>query len=199
MVCRITPDAGGGWRKELRSFGTMTNELLTLADWLRSGGVTHVAMESTGVYWRPIYNILEAEFEILLVNAQHIKFVPGRKTDVKDAQWIAELLQHGLLKASFIPPVEQRCQCQKKSGSFSYLVMDSLSGMQDPQAQQAKMSPPIHLAFEKFESVDVPFNLPITPNLGDARVYSGEVTVNACGEATKSGKIGLFGLCEPSV
>ncbi len=108
VACRITPDAGGGWHKELRSFGTMTDELLALADWLRAGGVTHVAMESTGVYWKPIYNVLEAEFEILLVNAQHIKFVPGRKTDVKDAQWIAELLQHGLLKASFIPPVEQR-------------------------------------------------------------------------------------------
>jgi transposase len=65
-------------------------------------------MESTGVYWKPLYNLLEAEFGVVLVNAQHIKFVPGRKTDVNDAQWIAELLQHGLLKASYIPPVEQR-------------------------------------------------------------------------------------------
>ena len=108
VACRIGPDESGGWRKEIRHFGTLTDELLALADWLRAGAVTQVAMESTGVYWRPIFNILEGEFEVLLVNAQHIKYVPGRKTDVHDAQWIAELLQHGLLKASFIPPVEQR-------------------------------------------------------------------------------------------
>lgn len=108
VACRITPQSEGGWRKDIRTFGTLTEELLTLADWLRAGGVSHIAMESTGVYWKPIYNLLEAEFGVVLVNAQHIKFVPGRKTDVNDAQWIAELLQHGLLKASFIPPVEQR-------------------------------------------------------------------------------------------
>jgi transposase len=108
VACRITPQPDGGWRKDLRTFGTMTDELLTLADWLRAGGVSHIAMESTGVYWKPIYNLLEAEFGVVLVNAQHIKFVPGRKTDVNDAQWIAELLQHGLLKASYIPSVEQR-------------------------------------------------------------------------------------------
>jgi len=82
--------------------------LLALSDWLRMAEITHVAMESTGVYWKPVFNILEAEFEVLLVNAKHIKFVPGRKTDVRDAQWIAELLQHGLLKASVIPPAPQR-------------------------------------------------------------------------------------------
>jgi transposase len=108
VVCRIMPQPAGGWQKEIRTFGTLTDELLTLADWLRAGGVSHIAMESTGVYWKPIYNLLEAEFGVVLVNAQHIKFVPGRKTDVNDAQWIAELLQHGLLKASYIPPVEQR-------------------------------------------------------------------------------------------
>jgi transposase len=86
----------------------MTSDLLALADWLRAGGVTHVAMESTGVYWKPVFNILEGEFEVLLVNAQHIKHVPGRKTDVKDAQWIAQLLQHGLLTPSYIPPAPQR-------------------------------------------------------------------------------------------
>lgn len=107
-VCRVSPDGQGGWRKELRKFGTMTDELLALADWLGAGGVTQVAMESTGVYWKPVFNILESSFQVLLVNAQHIKYVPGRKTDVNDAQWIAELLQHGLLKASFIPEVEQR-------------------------------------------------------------------------------------------
>jgi len=108
VACRITPNEGKGWRKEVRSFGTMTDDLLALADWLRAAGVTHIAMESTGVYWKPLYNILEGEFEIVLVNAQHIKFVPGRKTDVNDAQWIGELLQHGLVRGSFIPPLEQR-------------------------------------------------------------------------------------------
>jgi transposase len=108
VACQIVPAAEGGWQQEVRRFGTLTEELLALADWLRAGAVTHVAMESTGVYWRPIFNILEAEFAVLLVNAQHIKHVPGRKTDVNDAQWIAQLLQHGLLKASFIPEVAQR-------------------------------------------------------------------------------------------
>lgn len=108
VACRLTPQPEGGWRKDIRTFGTLTDELLSLLDWLRAGQVSHIAMESTGVYWKPIYNLLEAEFGVVLVNAQHIKFVPGRKTDVNDAQWIAELLQHGLLKASYIPPVEQR-------------------------------------------------------------------------------------------
>jgi transposase len=108
VACRITPNEGKGWHKEVRSFGTMTDDLLAMADWLRAAEVTHIAMESTGVYWKPLYNVLEGEFEIVLVNAQHIKFVPGRKTDVNDAQWIGELLQHGLVRGSFIPPLEQR-------------------------------------------------------------------------------------------
>jgi transposase len=94
--------------KEIRTFGTMTRDLLALSDWLRVEGVTHVAMESTGVFWKPIYNILEGQFEVLLVNARHIKHVPGRKTDVKDCEWIAQLLQCGLLQASFIPEKPQR-------------------------------------------------------------------------------------------
>jgi transposase len=89
---------------EVRTFGTMTRDLLDLCEWLGEAGCTHVAMESTGVYWKPIYNILAADgFEVLLVNAKHIKNVPGRKTDVKDCQWIGQLLQHGLLQGSFIP------------------------------------------------------------------------------------------------
>jgi transposase len=96
-------------KKETRTFETMTADLLALSDWLTTVGVTHVAMESTGEYWKPVFNILENNFEeVLLVNAQHIKSVPGRKTDVKDAEWIADLLRYGLLKASFIPPVGQR-------------------------------------------------------------------------------------------
>lgn len=98
----------GGQRHQTREFGTFTKELLELSDWLRSCGVTHVAMESTGVYWKPVWNLLEGQFEVLLVNAQHIKAVPGRKTDQKDSEWIADLLQHGLLRASFVPPTPIR-------------------------------------------------------------------------------------------
>jgi transposase len=103
VACVVTP---GG--QEIRTFSTMTVDLLGLSDWLLVCGCTHVAMESTGDYWKPVFNMLEGSFEVLLVNAQHVKAVPGRKTDVKDAAWLAELLQHGLLRASFIPPVAQR-------------------------------------------------------------------------------------------
>ena len=95
-------------RKEVRTFATMTDELLQLADWLVQAGCTHVAIESTGVYWKPVFNILEGVLSVILVNARHIKAVPGRKTDVRDCEWLADLLRHGLLKASFIPPVEIR-------------------------------------------------------------------------------------------
>ena len=91
-------------QKEIRTFGTMTSDLLVLHDWLLAHRVTHVAMESTGVYWKPIFNLLEGSFEVLLVNASHIKTVPGKKTDIKDCEWIADLLSHGLLRGSFIPP-----------------------------------------------------------------------------------------------
>jgi len=104
----IVEQADGNWHQERRSFGTMTIDLLGLSDWLMSHEVTHVAMESTAEYWKPIFNILENNFEVILVNAQHLSRVPGRKTDQSDAEWIAELMQHGLLKASFIPPVGQR-------------------------------------------------------------------------------------------
>lgn len=108
VACLIKPGANGKPTKEIRSFGTMTDDLLALSDWLAANQVTHVAMESTGVYWKPVYNILETSFEVMLVNAQHIKMVPGRKTDAKDCEWIAELLQHGLLKGSFVPNRWQR-------------------------------------------------------------------------------------------
>ncbi len=94
--------------KQVRRFGTMTADVLGLADWLDELGVTQVAMESTGVYWKPIWNLLEGRFHMLLVNAHHIKTVPGRKTDTKDCEWIADLLQHGLLKGSFVPPAPIR-------------------------------------------------------------------------------------------
>ncbi len=93
-----------GTQRHLRRFGRMTGDILRLGDWLAENSVTHLAMESTGVYWKPIWNLLEGRVEMLLVNAQHIKAVPGRKTDLKDCEWIAELLQHGLLWGSFVPP-----------------------------------------------------------------------------------------------
>ncbi len=108
LACLSTPAEGGGRRREIRTFGTMTKDLLALADWLASAGCTHVVMESTGVFWKPVFNILEGQFEVVLVNAQHVKTVPGRKTDVKDCEWLAQLLEHGLLKASFIPPAPIR-------------------------------------------------------------------------------------------
>jgi transposase len=108
VACLISLNEAGEFQKEIRCFPTMTKDILALADWLTSAGCTHVAMESTGVYWRPIWNLLEGQFELLLVNAQHIKAVPGRKTDLKDAEWLADLLQHGLLRPSFVPPAPQR-------------------------------------------------------------------------------------------
>lgn len=107
--CLITIDSDGVENREIRKFGTMTGELLQLLDWLQQGKCTHVAMESTGVYWKPVYNILEGQIEqVMVVNAQHLKAVPGRKTDVRDSEWIGELLQHGLLRASFVPPAPVR-------------------------------------------------------------------------------------------
>lgn len=108
VACCITTGPKGEKKVEIRTFGTMTADLLALLDWLSSLGITHVAMESTGEFWKPVYNILEGNFELLVVNAKHIKNVPGRKTDVKDAEWIADLLRHGLLRGSFIPPQAQR-------------------------------------------------------------------------------------------
>jgi transposase len=91
--------------QEVRTFGTTTRELLALSEWLESHGCTHVAMEATGVYWKPIWHVLEGDFELVLANAHHIRNVPGRKTDVSDAMWIADLLAHGLIRSSFVPPV----------------------------------------------------------------------------------------------
>ena len=91
--------------KHIRRVGCTTRELRELVFWLQEFGVDHVAMESTGVYWKPVWDVLENHFQIVLANAQHIKAVPGRETDTKDCQWIAELLQHGLLRGSFIPPL----------------------------------------------------------------------------------------------
>src|SRR5579875_1372836 len=108
VACLLITVASGEVQKHVRTFSTMTADLLALADWLKAFQVTHVAMESTGVFWKPVFNLLEEDFTVILVNAQHMKAVPGRKTDIKDSEWIADLLRHGLLKASFIPPAPVR-------------------------------------------------------------------------------------------
>ena len=98
------PDDAGGRQIRTETFGTMTADLLALRDWLQAYGVTHVALESTGVYWKPVYYVLEDTCTLLLINMHDLKRVPGRKTDVKDSEWLAQLLECGLLKASFVPP-----------------------------------------------------------------------------------------------
>jgi transposase len=108
VACMIVPGPDGQPSKTVRTFGTMTDDLLALADWLTSQDVSHVALEATGVYWKPLWNLLDASFALILANPQHIKAVPGRKTDVKDAEWIADLLRHGLLRGSFVPDRAQR-------------------------------------------------------------------------------------------
>lgn len=108
VACLMVSGPKGTAKKQIRPFGTMTEDILAMGDWLEGACCTHVAMESTGVYWKPIFNLLESKFTLLLVNAQHIKAVPGRKTDVRDAEWIADLLRHGLLNASFVPNREGR-------------------------------------------------------------------------------------------
>src|ERR1700687_1426999 len=104
VACLLIVLQNGKVQKQVRTFGTTTRELLTLREWLLLEGCTHVALESTGVYWKPVYAILEGALQIVVANAQHVKKVPGRKTDVKDAEWIADLLCHGLLRSSFVPP-----------------------------------------------------------------------------------------------
>ena len=108
VACVIHTQQHGHTEQETRTFGTTTEEVRELRAWLQEWGCTHVAMESTGVYWKPVYNILEDHVEVLLVNARHVKNVPGRKTDVNDAEWLGDLLRHGLLRGSFVPPREQR-------------------------------------------------------------------------------------------
>lgn len=109
VACVLITHADGTVQRQVHTFATMTADLLALSDWLRGWGVTHVALESTGIYWQPVFNILEDDTRtIVLVNAQHLQRVPGRKTDIRDAEWLADLLRHGLLRASFIPPAPIR-------------------------------------------------------------------------------------------
>ena len=104
VACMLITSPEGRVQKQIRTFSTMTVDLLALADWLGAFDVTHIALESTGVYWHPVFNLLEEQHTIILVNPQHMKAVPGRKTDAQDSEWLADLLRHGLLQASFIPP-----------------------------------------------------------------------------------------------
>ena len=108
VACVRRTTTEGAVAQEVRTFGAMTADLLALADWLAGFGIEQVAMESTGVYWRPVFNLLEAHYAVVLVNPRHMRAVPGRKTDVKDAEWLADLLAHGLLQPSFIPPAPVR-------------------------------------------------------------------------------------------
>src|SRR5437764_9225344 len=108
VACIRQVQPRGGIAESVETFGTMTSDLLRLSDWLADHGVTHVAMESTGVLWKPVWNILEGRFELLLVNPRELKRVPGRKSDVRDCQWIAQLLHCGLLRSSFVPARPQR-------------------------------------------------------------------------------------------
>lgn len=108
VACVLISTDRGQPRQEVRTFGATTAQLLALGDWLAAQEISHVAMESTGVYWRPVWNLLEERFTLLLVNAAHVKAVPGRKTDVADAAWLADLLRHGLLRGSFVPEQAQR-------------------------------------------------------------------------------------------
>ena len=104
----LISDGGPAPRKAVRTFATMPADLVALRDWLTGQGVTRVARESTGIYWKPVWAALEGRFGLLLVNARHVKAVPGRKTDVKDAEWLADLLRHGLLRGSFVPERAQQ-------------------------------------------------------------------------------------------
>jgi transposase len=104
MACLLVSAPGAQPTKEVRTFRTVTRDLVALGDWLRAAAVTHVGMESTGVYWRPVYAVLEGHFELIVGNARHIRNVPGRKTDVRDSEWIADLVRHGLIAKSFVPP-----------------------------------------------------------------------------------------------
>jgi transposase len=104
VACVLVGGAHQKPKKEVRTFGTKTRELMEMRDWLRDNGCTHVGMEATGIYWKPVYAVLEDAFDLIVGNAHHIKNVPGRKTDVKDSEWIADLLRHGLIARSFVPP-----------------------------------------------------------------------------------------------
>ena len=144
VACRLTRDDAGVRQAQTQTFGTTTSELLRLADWLTEGGCTHVGVESTGEFWKPVFNLLEGAFEVWLLNAAHIKAVPGRKTDVKDAQWIADLLAHGLVRPSFIPPRAQAARATgiARSDALSHHVRARTRQSGEPRPQGAGVREP---------------------------------------------------------
>jgi transposase len=145
VACLVVPGPEGRPAKTIRTFGTMTEDLLRLADWLAAAGCTHVAMESTGVYWQPIWNLLEGTCALLLVNARHIKRVPGRKTDVTDSEWLADLLRHGLLTGSYVPDRAQR--------QLRALTRDRTSLVQERTAEVNRLQQTLEGANIKLASV----------------------------------------------
>jgi transposase len=138
-----TPGAGSRRRQEIRTFATFTASLEALADWLATESVTQVVMEATGQYWKPIWYVLEGRggFELLLVNARHVKILPGRKTDVADAAWLAELLEHGLLRSSFVPPPEIR-RLRDLTRYRKRLIQTHTAECQRAMASSARSCPP---------------------------------------------------------
>src|SRR2546427_9822067 len=133
-ACVRVPGPNGKRQHEVRTFGTTAVELLALRDWLEAHAVTHIAMESTGVYWKPVFYVLEEAFTCLLVNAAHIKQVPGRKTDVKDCMWIAQCLEHGLLRGSFVPPAAIR-EIRDLTRHRKVLIQERTRAANRPRAQ----------------------------------------------------------------
>jgi len=145
VACLLTSPSVGEVVRTVRTFGTMTEDLLALSDWLAAANCTHVAMESTGVYWKPIWNLLEDDFALLLVNPRDIKAVPGRKTDITDAEWIADLLRHGLLRASYVPDRPQR--------ELRELTRDRTSLVRERTAQANRLQKTLEGANIKLASV----------------------------------------------
>src|SRR2546428_11889837 len=142
-ACVRVPAPGGGRQQVVRTFGTTTTELLTLRDWLTAHGVPVVGMESTGVYWKPVYYVLEDAFQCWLLNARHLRNVPGRKTDVADAAWIAQLVEHGLVRPSFVPPKpirELRNLTRYRKAQIEERTRESQRLRQAPQDAGLKLS-----------------------------------------------------------
>ena len=144
---------------EVRRFSTATRDLLEMADWLAAQGITHVAMEATGVYWKPIWHILEGRFELILANAAHIRNVPGRKSDVNDAVWISDLLAHGLIRASFVPPAQiaRSDEDENAAGTRDRTTYSAYSENAGGRQHQADVSDLGHRGHERaahFESDD---------------------------------------------
>jgi transposase len=163
---------GSGIKKEIRTYSAMTNDLMRLKKWLKENKITHVAMESTGIYWKPVFNILENGFEVMLVNARHVKNVPGRKTDVKDSEWLCRLLRNGLIKGSFIPPKDIR-------------------DLRDLTRYKRKLTQAISAEKNRIQKVLEDANIKLSSVVSDTFGVSGSHII----EALVSGKLGIEEMC----